>query len=56
MTGPALVVVLAPYLMAQGVFAIALGLIGVITVLAGLALRVPGSTRRAQLTKRPTVP
>ncbi len=52
MTGPALVVVLTPYLRAQGIFLISLLLVAFITLLAGLGLRAAGGSQRARLIER----
>jgi MFS family permease len=56
LAGPALVVVLTPHLSAPRIFLVALILVGLITLLAGLALHVPARGRPAPLFRRPATP
>jgi cytochrome c oxidase subunit IV len=54
MVGPALVVILVPYLLAQQIFAISLLLVLFITLLAGLILRVEIHSSAQRLPVRPS--
>jgi MFS family permease len=56
LAGPALVVAFVARLQPQGLFLISLVLIGLVALLAGLLLRVPGGALRARLSRRPSTP
>jgi MFS family permease len=56
LAGPALVVAIVAHLRPQGLFLISLTLVGLVTLLAGVLLRVPGEAGRARLARRPSTP